>query len=136
MCPSIRIEMLLGDAVLDLVGPAPNQVQDEFDCLNLNIAAPKGLFDRELAALVRSKVVRLSLKQTPIDMRRLPVWLNRNRSSKSRGLRQLSIKLFRIFCAQTNFGSVEESREWMRELWSPRSTCCIRVGSKEHRCFW
>jgi len=41
MCPSIRIETLLGDAVLELVGPAPNQIQDEFECLNLNIAAPK-----------------------------------------------------------------------------------------------
>src|SRR6202035_4070429 len=41
MCPSMRIETILGDAILDLVGPAPNQEQDEFKCLNLNIAAPK-----------------------------------------------------------------------------------------------
>jgi carboxylesterase type B len=41
MCPSVRIETILGDTILDLIGPAPNQPQDEFECLNLNIAVPK-----------------------------------------------------------------------------------------------
>ena len=41
MCPSIPIEVILNDDKLDLIAPPPNQGQDEFKCLNLNIAAPK-----------------------------------------------------------------------------------------------
>lgn len=52
MCPSIRIETLLGDTILDLVGPTPNQRMHEFQCLNLNIATPKGVLDRKLPVLV------------------------------------------------------------------------------------
>ena len=52
MCPSIRIETLLGDTILDLVGPPPNQQMDEFQCLNLNIAAPKEVYQKKLPVLV------------------------------------------------------------------------------------
>ncbi len=49
MCPSQRIETILGDTILDLVGPAPNQEQDEFRCLNLNIAVPRKILENAKA---------------------------------------------------------------------------------------
>jgi len=41
MCPSPPIELVLNDSTLDLIAPRPNQGQDEFRCLNMNIAVPK-----------------------------------------------------------------------------------------------
>jgi carboxylesterase type B len=41
MCPSVPIEVVLNDNILDLIAPPPEQEQDEFECLNLNISVPK-----------------------------------------------------------------------------------------------